>query len=226
MKQEPLRWKWLLCVVGLADEEFGTASIVDPDATAVGTPGPALDAGGAADLPAEADVATSADVTPVSATVVGGAGDDLRGRRWRGTEATAADGEVGAAAAIDPESAAIDAPGSTLNAGRAADLPDELSVARASDITPVSAAVIRGAVDGLGGWASAADDELGAASIVDPEAATVDTPGLALNAGGATDLADELSVASAADIAPVSAAVVGGAGDARTLAVAGLSDCR
>jgi hypothetical protein len=68
----------------------------------------------------------------------------------------------------------------------------------------------------------AANDELGAASIVDPEAATVDTPGLALNAGGATDLADDLSVASAADVAPVSAAVVGRAGDASLLPVAGL----
>ena len=134
----------------------------------------------------------------------------MRGWRLRGTEATAADGEVGAAAAVNPETAAIDAPGSTLNAGRAADLADELSVARASDITPVSAAVIRGAIDGLGGWASAADDELGAASIVDPEAATVDTPGLALNAGGAADLTDELSVTSASNLAAFASRAVSG----------------
>jgi hypothetical protein len=90
MKQEPLRWKWLLCVgeleqiwswyreqrnkqrqgqgqntgvlrcaqngghfsylfsicgAALADEEFGAAALVDPDAAAIGTPGAALDAG-------------------------------------------------------------------------------------------------------------------------------------------------------------------------------------
>jgi hypothetical protein len=204
----------------LTDEEFGAAAAVNPDSTAVGTPGSALDAGRAADLPAEADVATSADVTPVSATVVGGAGDDLRGWRLRGAKATAAtDGEFGAAAAVNPETAAIDAPGSALNAGRAADLADELSVASAADVAPVSAAVIRGTVDGLTGrglrWArGAANDELGAAATVDPEATVVDAPGSALNAGRATDLADDLSIASATNVAPVSAAVVGGAGDA------------
>jgi hypothetical protein len=137
--------------------------------------------------------------------------------------AAAADGEVGAASAIDPEAAAVDTPGLTLNAGRAADLADELCVASAADVAPVSAAIVGGAVDGLlGRPAATANDELGAAATVDPEAAAVDTPGLALNAGGAADLADELSVARAADVAPVSAAVIRGAGDARLRPVAGL----
>lgn len=120
--------------------------MVDPDATAIDTPGPALDAGRTADLPAEADVATSADVTPVSAAVVGGAGDDLRGwRRW-GTWA-AADDELGAAAFVDPEAATVDTPGIVADAGRAADLTDELGIASAADVTPVSATIVGGAGD-------------------------------------------------------------------------------
>lgn len=89
-------------------------------------------------------------------------------------------------------------------------------------------------------WAwTAADDEFGAAALVDPEAATVDTPGVVADACRAADLAYELRVTGATDVAPVSAAVVGGAGNARTAATwlecggggrrsrrnAGCSDC-
>jgi hypothetical protein len=138
---------------------------------------------------------------------------------WGAKATAAADGELGATSAVNPEATTIDAPGSTLNAGGAADLTNELSVTSAADVAPVSASVVRGAIDGLTGrglrWArGAADDELGAASTVNPEATVVDAPGSTLNAGGAADLADDLSVASAADVAPVSAAVVGRAGDA------------
>ena len=58
-----------------------------------------------------------------------------------------------------------------------------------------------------------ADAEVGATAVVDPEAALVETPGIAANAGRAADLADELDVAAVADVTPVSFAVVGRAGD-------------
>ena len=55
---------------------------------------------------------------------------------------------------------------------------------------------------------ASADAELGAAAIVDPEAALVDAPGLVLNAGRAADLAVELDVATTTGVTPVSFATV------------------
>jgi hypothetical protein len=64
-----------------------------------------------------------------------------------------------------------------------------------------------------GWWSAATDDELGAAATVDPDALTVYAPSTSLDAGRATDLANETNIATAADVAPVSFAVIGGAGD-------------
>jgi hypothetical protein len=155
---EHLSYLYSICEAALADEEFGAAAAVDPYAAAVGAPGAALDAGRAADLPFEADVATIADVAPVSAVIVRGADDDLRRwRRWRAR--TAADDELGAAALVDPEAALVDTPGASADAGRTADLADELGIAGAADVAPVSASVIGGAGDARtavawlrGGW--------------------------------------------------------------------------
>ena len=62
--------------------------------------------------------------------------------------------------------------------------------------------------------------ELGAAAVIDPEAAAVDVPGLALDAGGAADLAGELDAAAGVNVTVVALAIVGGAGDDLSLAVA------
>jgi len=70
---------------------------------------------------------------------------------------------------------------------------------------------------------SVANPEVGAAASIDPETALVDAPGIAADTGRAADLASELDVAGGADSAPVSAAVIGGAGDLRS--VAGLRVC-
>ncbi len=212
---------------GLADAEFCSASAVDPETTIVDAPGLTLDAGGAADLAVELNVAAAAGVTPVSATVVGGAGNDLWwGWSWGRAISSAAKGEVGAAATVDPETATVDAPGLIANARGSADLTDELGVATVADGAPVSAAVVGRAGDGLRLRAvasAAAEGEVCAASAVDPEAAVVDAPGLAANAGGAADLTDELGVARSTDVAPVAFAIVGGAGNALlVVAVTGL----
>jgi uncharacterized protein GlcG (DUF336 family) len=58
-----------------------------------------------------------------------------------------------------------------------------------------------------------ADAEVGSAAFVDPEAALIDAPCIALDALGAADLTREANVAAVADVAPVSAAVVGGTGN-------------
>ena len=92
------------------------------------------------------NVATTADVTPVSVAVVGRAGDDAR--RWPRLTAIRED-EVGAAATVDPEAATIDAPGVVADAGRTADLTDEANVAATADVTPVSVPIVGGAGDSL-----------------------------------------------------------------------------
>jgi hypothetical protein len=74
-------------------------------------------------------------------------------------------------------------------------------------------------------WRTATtDEELGAAAAVDPEAATIYAPGVVANAGRAADLAGKANVTTSADVAPVSATVVGGAGDP-LWAVAWLGGC-
>jgi hypothetical protein len=205
------------------DTELCTASTVNPEAALIDAPCIVLIAGRAADLAIEGDIAAATDVTPVSATVVGGAGDELGWWRtgWRASGTTSAIGEVGAAAAVDPETTVIDSPGLVADAGGAADLADELYVTTATDGTPVATTVVGGAGDGLLGRTSAAVDELCPATAVDPETPVVDSPGLIANTGGAADLASELNVAAATDGTPVTAAVVRGAGDA--LSVSGWS---
>jgi hypothetical protein len=71
-----------------------------------------------------------------------------------------------------------------------------------------------------------ADLKVGAATTVNPEASTVDAPGAALDAGGAADLSGEADVTVGTDVAPVSVAVIGGAGDARRRTIARLCGCR
>ena len=68
---------------------------------------------------------------------------------WWTRRRAGAEGEVGAAAAVDPETAVVDAPCLPANARRAADLPDELSVAAVADGAPVSFAVVGRAGDAL-----------------------------------------------------------------------------
>ena len=98
-----------------------------------------------------------------------------------------ADSEVGATAAVDPEAALVDTPGVAANAGRAADLADELCVAGITDVAPVSFAIVGRAPDSalpLPRLRSVtSDDKLGAATTIDPEAAIVDPPRAAPDAG-------------------------------------------
>jgi len=127
-----------------------------------------------------------------------------------------ADFEVGAAAAVDPEATIVEAPGASMDARGAADLAGQTNIATGSDVTPVSFAIVGRACDDAGWrWPATADDEVRAAATVDPESAPIYTPGTALDAGRAADLADKANVVAAADVAVVSFAIVGGAGDLR-----------
>jgi hypothetical protein len=180
-------------VCWLADAEVGATAVVDPEASLVESPCAAANAGRAADLANELNVAAVADVAPVSFPVVGRAGDELRLWRRRGHWTAAADSKVGAAAVVDPEAALVETPGAPANTGRAADLTDKLDIAAVANGAPVSFAIVGGAVDGLAGrWAgwpapsasaASADYEVGTAALVNPETSAVDTPSASLNAG-------------------------------------------
>ena len=61
------------------------------------------------------NVATTADVTPVSAAVVGGTGDGAPRVPW--AVVVVHDGELCTAATVDPEAAPVDAPCVVANAG-------------------------------------------------------------------------------------------------------------
>jgi hypothetical protein len=143
-----------------------------------------------------------------------------------------ADLKVGAATTVNPEASTVDAPGAALDAGGAADLSGEADVTVGTDVAPVSVAVIGGAGnDARGsilwrGWTSGGNDKLSAASTIDPESAAVSAPGAALDASRTADLAHEADVAAGAYVAPVSVAVIGGAGDARWRTIARLCGCR
>jgi hypothetical protein len=73
----------------LTEGKVGAATAIDPEAAVVDTPGVVANAGGAADLADEDDVASGADVAPVSPSVIGGASDAPRVARglcvgWHG----------------------------------------------------------------------------------------------------------------------------------------------
>ena len=193
--------------------ELGAASVVDPEAAVVDAPGLAEGAGRAADLTVEGNVAATSDVTPVSFAVVGGAGDGLTLLSWPPLVSVASGGELGAASLIDPETSVVVAPGLALDAWAAADLSGELNAAASVDIAVVTLPVIGGAGDGLAllAWVAGAvtsGGELGAASLIDPEALVVVAPGLALDAWAAADLAGELDAAAGVDIAVVALSVI------------------
>jgi hypothetical protein len=99
--------KWLLCLGSLADAELGTAAAVDPDAAVVDTPRLTLNAGRAADLPIETNVAPAPGITPVSLSVIGRTGDDLLLWWWWGgwpisSSSSAAEDELCAASTVNP----------------------------------------------------------------------------------------------------------------------------
>jgi len=133
----------------LADAEVGAAAAIDPQAALVETPRVAADAGRAADLAYKLDIAAVAYSAPVSFPVVGGAGDDTRMRWWRWGTRTA-DEEFGSATTVDPKAALVQTPGVAADAGRAADLADELDIAAVADGAPVSFPIVGGAGDPLG----------------------------------------------------------------------------
>ena len=95
--------------LGLADAELCTTTTVDPDAAAVDAPCVVAYAGGTADLAGELNITTAADVTPVSAAVVGGTGDCAPRRPPRAV-VVVHDHKLGATAAVDPKAATVDAP--------------------------------------------------------------------------------------------------------------------
>ena len=220
--------------------ELGSAALVDPETTAVYTPGLSLVAGGTADLAREGNVVrvdSAGNRAVVTATVVGGAGKGLADASAiapsismtiaPAVAVAIAGGEFGAAAAVDPDAVVVPAPGLSLVAGGAAALVRESNTAAGIGIAVVSAAVVRGAIDGLSGAIVAppsaavapavavavSGGEFGAAAAVDPDTVVVPAPGLSLNAGRAAALTRELDAAAGVGVAIVTSTIIGSAVD-------------
>ena len=129
-----------------------------------------------------------------------------------------ADAEFGAAAAIDPDGAAVVVPGLPLDASRAADLARQADVTSTVCVAEVSLAVVGGAGDdqrltARRAASAAACNELGTAATVDPDGTVVIAPGLSLDTGRAADLAGQADAAAGVGVAEVSLAIVGRASE-------------
>ena len=123
------------------DREHATASVGNPDATAIPAPRTAFDARRIGNLPLEGctPAATEVDGAIVVATILAFTGDrealvpigtGAPATAWTAaTMMTTRCNEAAAAAAIDPQSAAVNAPGPATNAACVGQLPDHACVA-------------------------------------------------------------------------------------------------
>lgn len=146
--------------------------------------------------------------------------------------------ELGSAAFVDPETAAVDTPGLSLIAGRAADLAREGDVVRIDSTgngAVITATVVRRAGKGLADASAIAPSipmtippavpiaiaggEFSAAATVNPDTIVIPPPSLALVAGGATALVGESNTAAGIGVAVIAAAVIRGAIDSLSGAI-------
>src|SRR5882757_1668123 len=138
-----------------ANDKVCTAAAVYPDATTIVSPAIALGASCIAALAHHLNAAAGVGCTIVSSAIVRRARDGLatawtiaRAARTAGT-IPITDDKVGAATAIDPDAAAIESPGGTLDATRIAALPHHLDAAAGVNRAEISSAIVRRAGDGL-----------------------------------------------------------------------------
>src|SRR5262249_27976414 len=128
--------------------EVSAATAIDPNPTTIVAPRVVVDAIGIATLAHEPHTAVGVDGARVAAHVVRRAVDKAQPAASRlPAAATAADLEVGAAAAIDPDAAAIVAPGAAVVARRAAALSHELHAAARIGRAADAAAVVGRAIN-------------------------------------------------------------------------------
>jgi len=152
-------------------------------------------------------------------------------------------GELGPAAAIDPDATAVPSPGLSLGAGRAAALVGQSYTPVGVHIARVALAIIGGAVNGAGVIVAAIPiaavatavptstaapipvaatvtaGELGTASAVDPDAVATPAPGLSLDAGRAAALIGHANSTAGIHIATVAVAIIGGAVDSLSVSL-------
>lgn len=138
-------------IITAADCEVGAATTVDPNAAVVEAPGLAVNTGSFTALANEADAAVGADWAAVDVEVVG--------RTIKGASAAVvvvvgvvagADGEIGAATAVDPDAVAGNAPGAAVNAGGFALLANDFDAAVSVDGAEVAIEIVGGAVELVG----------------------------------------------------------------------------
>jgi hypothetical protein len=133
-----------------ANDKVCTAAAIYPDATAIVSPSRALGASRIAALPHQPDTTARVHCTVVPSAVFRRAGNGLawaagtRTDTWtRAISIITTDGEVCAAAVIDPDTTAIVSPAIALGASRIAALPDQPDAATRVDRAEIASAIIR-----------------------------------------------------------------------------------
>jgi hypothetical protein len=217
--------------------EIGTAAVIDPNPAIIEAPGIPLRAGRTAALVHHLHLhpAAGLGVAVATLTVIGGAVKRLD--EACGVVAVAIpvavavipvasfQGEVGAAAVIDPDAAIIEAPRISLSTRGPAALADHLYSCAGFCLAVVTLTVIGGAVKRLDEtcgvvavvpvtttWRTHLQGKVGTATAIDPDAATIEAPSLALDAARPAALPDELNSGAGVNFTIVAPAVIRRAG--------------
>ena len=127
-----------------ANSKIRTATAIDPDTTAIKTPGGSLDAGRAAALVHHLHPATGVGGAIMPPSIVRRTGD-LAGWHWTIVVVVSCKHEIRTATAIDPDTTAIKAPGGTLYASSAAALIYHLHAATGVSATHMPLTIVGGA---------------------------------------------------------------------------------
>jgi len=222
------------------DFEVGAAAVVDPDAIAVVSPGAVEDAIGFAALADDEDAVARVDGAEIAIHVVRRAIEDSSGSRFP----ISRDAEIGAAAAVNPDSPLARTPSLALNAGGLAALANHAYAEAGIRRTPGTSHVVGGAVDQVGFAPAAefavsatiaspviisvvivsaldyngsrnADLELSAATVIDPDAVIVEAPREVLSAFSLAFLMHHLDAAAGIYGADAAVHVIGVTGHAQ-----------
>jgi hypothetical protein len=123
--------------------------------------------------------------------------------------------KVCSAAAIHPDLGPVIAPCLTLDAGRSAALVDHSDAPAGIRAAVVSFAVVRGAGDPLAAASPAsvkspAEPEVSAAAAIDPDAISIESPGLSLDAWRSTALINHTNTVLGRYLTKMTLAIIGG----------------
>jgi hypothetical protein len=198
-------------------DEVRTATVIYPDASLIVAPTVALLAGGSAALIGHLHAAPCIDRTGMPSTVVGRTGNGLATRVPSivpiASVAPTVDHEIGAAAVVHPDALAVVAPAIALLTGCSAALIGHLHAAPCIHRAGVASAIVGRTGDGLAtpipSVVPTVHHEVGAATVVYPDALAVVAPAITLLAGGSAALIGHLYASPRINMAGMPSTVIG-----------------